>query len=116
LRVVPSTAGVRSDSALLRRILQNFLSNALRYTAKGRVLVGCRRRGGNLRIEVWDTGPGIPQEHLGDIFMEFQRLAPRSDETEGGSGSVWRSSTGSPGCSTIPLPYIRGLGMAALSR
>ena len=86
LRVVRSTAGVRSDPALMRRILQNFLSNALRYTSTGRVLVGCRRCGANLRIEVWDTGPGIPQEHLGDIFVEFQRLAPKSGETERGLG------------------------------
>ena len=86
LRLVQSTAGVRSDPALLRRIVQNFLSNALRYTESGRVLVGCRRRGPDLRIEVWDTGPGIPEEHLGDIFVEFQRLASQTGETERGLG------------------------------
>lgn len=86
LRLVHSTAGVRSDPALLRRIVQNFLSNALRYTENGRVLVGCRRRGPDLRIEVWDTGPGIPEEHLGDIFVEFQRLASQTGETERGLG------------------------------
>jgi CheY-like chemotaxis protein len=86
LRMVRSAAGVRSDPALLRQIVQNFLSNALRYTESGRVLVGCRRRGANLRIEVWDTGPGIPHQHLGDIFMEFQRLASETRETERGLG------------------------------
>ncbi len=86
LKMVRSRAGVRSDPALLRRILQNFLSNALRYTTEGRVLVGCRRQGETLRIEVWDTGPGIPEAHLEDIFVEFQRLAPRTGETEQGLG------------------------------
>jgi Na+/proline symporter/signal transduction histidine kinase/CheY-like chemotaxis protein len=86
LAMVRSRAVVHSDPALLRRILQNFLSNALRYTAAGRVLVGCRRVGTDLRIEVWDTGPGIPQADLEDIFLEFRRLAPRAGDTEQGLG------------------------------
>jgi histidine kinase len=65
---------VRSDEALLRRILQNFLSNALRYTPKGRILLGCRRVEGGLRIEVHDTGPGIPEARQQEIFEEFRRL------------------------------------------
>ncbi|EBK2086807.1 HAMP domain-containing histidine kinase, partial [Salmonella enterica subsp. enterica serovar Typhimurium] len=56
---VDTRAVVISDEALLRRILQNFLSNALRYTPQGRVLIGCRRAGDQLRIEVHDQGPGI---------------------------------------------------------
>ncbi|TQV82579.1 hybrid sensor histidine kinase/response regulator [Exilibacterium tricleocarpae] len=65
---------VKSDHHLLRRILQNLLSNALRYTRKGRIVLGCRRRAGALSIEVWDTGIGIDAGHLDEIFMEFKRL------------------------------------------
>jgi CheY-like chemotaxis protein len=71
---VRSTAIVRSDPQLLRRVLQNFLSNAVRYTERGRIVLGCRRRGDALRIEVWDTGPGIAPEHQALIFEEFRRL------------------------------------------
>ena len=56
----PARSTVRSDRRLLRRLLQNLVSNAIKYTPKGRVLVGCRRRGGKLRIDVYDTGLGIP--------------------------------------------------------
>ncbi|MCW1976326.1 hybrid sensor histidine kinase/response regulator [Xanthomonas campestris] len=71
---VPTSAVVLSDETLLRRILQNFLSNAIRYTPRGRVLLGCRRRGGWLRIEVHDQGPGIPEALQHEIFEEFRRL------------------------------------------
>jgi signal transduction histidine kinase len=74
LRIVPSAAVVRSDPLLLRRILQNLLVNALRYTERGGVLAGCRRRGRQLRIEVWDTGPGIPESKRAEIFREFTQL------------------------------------------
>jgi signal transduction histidine kinase len=74
LRVVPCGVVVHSDEGLLRRILQNYLSNAVRYSRGGRVLMGCRRAGGAVRIEVWDTGPGIAAEHHRRIFLEFQRL------------------------------------------
>jgi len=57
-------------------VLRNFLSNAIRYTASGRVLLGCRRRPGGLYIEVWDTGAGIAPDKLGEIFQEFKRGAP----------------------------------------
>lgn len=73
-RAIASSVTVRSDPALLRRVLQNFLANALRYTGEGRVLIGCRRHRGEVAIEVWDTGPGIPEEKLGEIFLEFHRL------------------------------------------
>jgi histidine kinase len=76
----------RSDEALLRRILQNFLSNAIRYTRRGEVLLGCRRRGDALRIEVWDTGPGIPECHWKDIFEEFRRLDDAVEQAQGGTG------------------------------
>ncbi|MDZ5645909.1 PAS-domain containing protein [Nitrospirillum sp. BR 11828] len=74
LRYAPSRAVVRSDIRLLRSIVQNFLSNAVRYTQRGGVLLGCRRRGDFLRIEVWDSGPGIPSDQLEEIFKEFHQL------------------------------------------
>jgi len=65
---------VRSDRRLLRRALQNFLANALRYTREGGVLLGLRHRGQRIECQVWDTGPGIPDHHLTQIFEEFRRF------------------------------------------
>lgn len=86
LRVAHCSAVVHSDEALLRRILQNYLSNAIRYCRRGRVLMGCRRAEGALRIEVWDTGPGIAREHYRRIFLEFQRLDTGEPSGERGAG------------------------------
>ncbi len=74
LRCVASQAWVRSDPQLLRRVLQNFLTNAVRYTASGRVLLGCRLFKDHIRIEVWDTGVGIEAADQQVIFEEFRRL------------------------------------------
>ncbi|CAB5711626.1 Aerobic respiration control sensor protein ArcB [Delftia tsuruhatensis] len=74
---------VRSDEALLRRILQNFLSNAIRYTRQGRIVIGCRRQGPHLRIEVHDQGPGIPESLQHEIFEEFRRLDEGHGEDRG---------------------------------
>lgn len=74
LTFVPCSLVVRSDRRLLRRLLQNLVSNAIKYTPEGRVLVGCRRRGDVVRIDVYDTGVGIPQSKWRDIFVEFHRL------------------------------------------
>ena len=85
-RFVPSGAVVRTDPALLRRVLQNLLSNALRYTERGGVLLGVRRDGGGLRLEVHDTGCGIPPERHAEIFEEFRRLNPKQASGERGLG------------------------------
>lgn len=74
LTFVPSTLAVSSDRVLLRRLLQNLISNAVKYTPKGRVLVGCRRIGSSLQIGIYDTGVGIPILKRGEIFKEFHRL------------------------------------------
>lgn len=85
LAVHKSRAIVHSDPKLLRRVLQNFVGNALRYTAAGRVVVGVRRRGGRVRIEVWDTGVGIAPEQQPHVFEEFYRGSGRreADDTRG---------------------------------
>jgi signal transduction histidine kinase len=74
LTFVRTRLAVRSDRRLLRRLLQNFVSNAVKYTPHGRVLVGVRRAGEAARVEVWDTGVGIPQESSARVFDEFYRL------------------------------------------
>jgi CheY-like chemotaxis protein/anti-sigma regulatory factor (Ser/Thr protein kinase) len=71
---------------LLRRVLQNLVSNALRYTRQGGVLVGCQRRGQFVDLCVWDTGPGIPEAHQRAIFEEFRRLDGPSPWGEKGLG------------------------------
>lgn len=85
LRIRGSRLRVDSDSKLLRRVLQNFLTNAFRY-AKGRVLLGVRREGAQLRLEVWDRGPGIPEDKRKVIFEEFKRLDSHQTRAEKGLG------------------------------
>jgi two-component system, sensor histidine kinase len=76
---IPSSAWVRSDPVLLERIVLNLVSKAVRYTAASGIGVGCRYRENHVRIEVWDSGPGIPPEHQRKIFGEFYRLQVRPD-------------------------------------
>ena len=83
LRFVPAKIWVHSDGKLLRRILQNLIANAIKYTPAGRVLVGVRRRGHGASIEVLDTGLGIPEEKQELIFQEFLRLDPRATRARG---------------------------------
>ncbi len=74
LRYVPVHVNVESDPQLLRRVVQNYVSNAIRYTKSGKILVGARRRGKKIEIQVIDTGPGIASDQLEQIFLEFRRL------------------------------------------
>ena len=83
LHKVPCSLSVESDPAFLRRIIQNLIVNAIRYTDAGKVLVGARRNGRSLRIEVWDTGVGIAPEDQELIFNEFQRLPKTKANCDG---------------------------------
>lgn len=123
LRICPSRVIVQSDPTMLERILRNLISNALRYTRNGHVLVGVRRRGDKLRIEVHDTGPGIPTDQLDDIFLEFHQLGnPERDRHQGlglglaivkrlaallGHQITVRSRLGRGSCFSVTLPIVR---------
>jgi signal transduction histidine kinase/CheY-like chemotaxis protein len=88
LHVVPSRAFVHTDRALLQRALGNLVSNAIRYTKNGHILIGCRRRAGAISVEVWDTGIGIAEATRPHIFEEFRQGAapPRREEKGFGLG------------------------------
>lgn len=122
LRCAPCRLHVRSDPVLLGRIVRNLVSNAIRYTDRGRVLLGARRSGDGVRVEVWDTGRGIPADRHAEVFQEFTRLAPRGDtgglglglaivkglaETLGHAIDV-RSEPGRGSCFRVTLPRASG--------
>lgn len=86
LRVVPCTLSIESDPRLLEQIISNIVSNALKYTSKGKVLLGCRRREGKLSIEIWDTGVGIPENELQLIFDEYHQVDNAARERGRGLG------------------------------
>ncbi|AVI62488.1 hybrid sensor histidine kinase/response regulator [Halomonas sp. GFAJ-1] len=86
LHYVPSSALVTSDLALLARVVRNFLSNAVRYTEHGHLLLGCRRRKEGLEIVVGDTGPGIPEPQRQAIFLEFRRATQPNGQHSRGLG------------------------------
>ncbi len=86
LRMVASRLRITSDPRLLEQILRNLIANALKYTKKGRVLLGCRRRPGGLSIEIWDTGIGIADEQLLAIFDEYHQLDNAARERSRGLG------------------------------
>lgn len=79
IRLHARPIAVRSDRRLLRRVLQNFLANALRYTRSGRIVLAARRRGDTVALQVWDTGPGIPEHHMSQIYDEFHRYEQHFD-------------------------------------
>lgn len=85
-RLVHSSLAVNSDPGLLGRILRNLITNAVRHTSSGRVLVGCRRRGGKLALQVWDTGEGIPEAEREAIFREFYQIGNPERDRERGLG------------------------------
>ena len=120
LDMIGCTLWVETDPALLESIVRNFISNAVKFTRRGRVLVGCRRRGDTVRIEVWDTGPGIPEDKIESAFQEFQRLGGHEHRQPGlglGLAIVRRlvdllglrlevtSTVGRGSCFAIELPY-----------
>jgi two-component system, chemotaxis family, CheB/CheR fusion protein len=96
LRVLPCSLSIHSDPRLLEQMIRNLLSNALKYTKRGKVLLGCRRRNGMLSIEVCDTGPGIPNEDLQSIFEEYRQLDNAARERSQGLG--------------LGLSIVKGLG------
>ena len=84
LKVVRNSLFVRSDSVLLERIMRNLVANAVRYTDRGRVILGARRGADSVRIEVWDSGRGIPKDKYREIFQEFRQLDnPARDRRKG---------------------------------
>ena len=87
VRVAPTSLRVSADPDFLQSILRNFISNARRYSQKGGLLIGARRDGdAHVRVEVWDTGPGIPEEKREDAFKPFHRLDEARTQNIAGSG------------------------------
>ena len=86
LHILPSVALVHSDPVLLAQMVRNLLGNAIKYTKRGKILLGCRRRGDTLRIEVWDTGIGIAADELHAIFDEFHQVDNAARERSLGLG------------------------------
>jgi signal transduction histidine kinase/CheY-like chemotaxis protein len=85
-RIVPSSITVRSDPDLLERILGNYMSNAIRYTEAGSVMMGCRKRGNKVLIEVWDTGCGISEDQMPNIFEDFYQIENKERDRSKGLG------------------------------
>lgn len=109
--VASSPVTVHSDPALLERVMANLVSNALRYTDTGGVIVACRPAGRDVRLEVWDSGIGIPAEHQEAVFREFYRIE-RSEDDRGGLGlglAIVRSCTQLLGC-PVQLRSVPGRG------
>ena len=86
LRIAPCSAWVHCDLSMVETIVRNFVANAVRYTERGRILVGCRRRGTRLRLAVYDTGPGIPLKHQRAVFEEFYQINNRERDRAKGLG------------------------------
>ncbi|XAT61989.1 response regulator [Rhodobacteraceae bacterium Araon29] len=86
LRVLSNQGTIQSDRAMLERIISNFVANAIRYTSRGKILIGCRKKGKLLRIEVHDTGCGIEPENFDKIFEEFFQVRARDSSKKTGLG------------------------------
>ena len=116
LKVRRCAACVRSDPMLLERILRNLVSNAIAHTPHGRVLIGCRKRGDAVRIEVWDTGPGIPKHEHERVFWEFHQLRnPERDRSKGlGLGLAIVRRTAALLGHTLSLRSVEGRGTVFL--
>jgi two-component system CheB/CheR fusion protein len=130
LRVMPCSLNVVSDPHLLEQMMRNLVSNALKYTKSGRVLLGCRRRGATISIEIWDTGIGIPADELRAIFEEYHQIDNAARERSRGLGlglSIVqrlggllkhrvqvRSVAGKGSVFTITVPALPGEGPAEL--
>jgi signal transduction histidine kinase len=125
-RMVGSTAWVRTDPDMMLTILSNLVGNAIKYTDRGRVMVGCRRCGDHLRVEVHDTGVGIAEDHLSAIFDEFHRVERRRGEGYGLGLSIVRrtadllghrvsvrSAVGRGSCFAIDLPLAAAPGTSS---
>lgn len=120
----PCSAVVRTDPVLMERILRNLIANAVHYTQRGRIVVGCRRRGEAIRAEIWDTGPGIPYAYQERVFQEyFQMENPERDRAKGlglglaivrrltnllGSELVLCSRPGRGSCFSVVMPKASG--------
>lgn len=116
LHFVGCSALVRSDIQLLARILRNLLSNAIRYTYSGRVVLGCRRQHQRLSIQVWDSGMGIAEDRLEEIFQEFKRGDVQRRDQDRGLGLGLAIVEKSPASSAIASPSSRGRARARCSR
>ena len=123
LTFVRCSAVVRSDRRLLRRLVQNLVSNAIKYTPRGRILVGVRRCGETLRLDIWDTGIGIPPAKQRDVFREFERLGPAIKSAGGvglglsiverlsrvlGHAVTLRSTLGKGSVFSVEIPWMKG--------
>ncbi len=129
LKFVPCGAWVHTDMHLLEAVLRNFVSNAIRYTARGRVLVGCRRRRSDLLISVYDTGIGIEKRHLQRIFEEYYQVPMTGRPRDAGIGlglsivsriarllsleCAVSSRVGRGSCFSVRVPYGEAHGGAA---
>ena len=125
LRAKRCSALVDSDPLLLERILRNFIANTVRYTERGRIVVGCRRRDAQLLVQVWDTGPGIPFDQQERVFQEYYQLGnPERDRSKGlGLGLAivrrladlldcrltLRSQSGRGSCFEVAVPLAQGI-------
>ncbi len=129
LRAVPTRAWVHTDPAHLERILRNLMENALRYTPTGRVLLGCRHTATTVRVELWDSGVGIPADRLEDIFEEFTQLGGAHERGLGlglaivtrlsrllGHPVAVRSTEGKGSVFTVDLPRVLRAAPRAGSR